>query len=39
MTHRYLPIHGQMWFAGFVSVISLSLYDRPDIKSVMYASV
>jgi len=29
----------QMWFAGFVPVISLSLSDKPDIKSVMYASV
>jgi len=29
----------QMWLAGFVSVISLSLPDKPDIKSVMYADV
>jgi hypothetical protein len=39
MSHRFVSFHMQMWFAGFVSVISFSLSDKPDIKTVMYGNV
>jgi hypothetical protein len=38
MSHRYVSVRMQLWFAGFVSVILLSLSDKPDIKSVQVSN-